>query len=181
MTFEIESFKRLLSERGVTRYLEVGARHGDTFHDVMLSLPVGSFGVAVDLPGGAWGIDSSRQSLDSAAADLIARGYQVVVIYGDSTSAEVIEQVSRLAPFDAALIDGDHRYDGVKADWLAYGHMADAVAFHDIVGVGERHEAGVNVEVPSLWAELKTQGLHTIEFLAPKSKMGIGVIFNAAE
>src|SRR5690606_15397754 len=51
---ELTGFLRLLQDRGVRRYLEVGARHGDTFHYLMTGLPVGSVGVAVDLPGALW-------------------------------------------------------------------------------------------------------------------------------
>jgi hypothetical protein len=59
---ELSGFIGLLQERNVRRYLEIGARHGDTFHEVMRSLPVGSVGVAVDLPGGLWGHVKSRRA-----------------------------------------------------------------------------------------------------------------------
>src|SRR5688572_15125983 len=82
--FELTSFIALLRERGVRRYLEIGARHGDTFHEVMRNLPAGSVGVAVDLPGGLWGTDKSRSALKRAAADLNGRGYKASVLFGNS-------------------------------------------------------------------------------------------------
>lgn len=135
--FELRGFIQLLQDRGVTRYLEVGARHGDTFHEVMTSLPAGSVGVAVDLPGGLWGKKTTGKSLQEAADDLRIKGYEIHVLLGDSTHSAVIERVAALGRFDAALIDGDHRYEGAKADWFNYGPLAELVAFHDIVGEGQ--------------------------------------------
>lgn len=178
--WELESFISLLLENKVGWYLEIGARHGDTFHAVMSALPVGSLGVAIDLPGGAWGVESSQASLHRAADDLRAKGYDIEVLIGDSQSPEIIREFRRSFgdnAFDAILIDGDHRYEGVKADWLNYREAANGlVAFHDIAGHGLVQRAtGYPVEVPRLWAELKPQ-FETIEYIAPGSKMGIGVL-----
>lgn len=180
---ELLPFICLLKERQVQSYLEIGARHGDTFYQVMKALPKGSLGVAVDLPGGAWGVSSSRKALDEAADDLRNSGYRAIVLYGDSTSDEIVGSVTETASwylgpgkFGAVLIDGDHRYEGVLADWRVWGRMAPIVAFHDIAGDGV-HQAtsGDPVEVPRLWRELK-DAHETVEFVGPDSVMGIGVI-----
>jgi hypothetical protein len=160
--------------RGCRSYLEIGARHGDTFYAVMSSLPKGAFGVAVDYPGHVCGKGGTDKYLDEAAHELRRMGYDITVLIGDSQEPEIIDAVKDLAPFDCALIDGDHRYDGVKADWLNYGPMCGMVAFHDIVGVDQRcNKAGVPVEVPRLWSEIKTD--KCAEFVAPDSTMGIGI------
>lgn len=175
--FELRSFIDLMLARQVTRYLEIGARHGDTFFEVMTSLPKGSKGVAVDLPGGMWGTDKSRASLEDACSDLRRRGYDVRCIFGDSRSAGIRQIVMVEGPYDAALIDGDHRYAGVKADWENYARFASLVAFHDIVGEGQAEKVHGNlVEVPRLWAELKAEH-ETVEFVDAGSKMGIGCVF----
>lgn len=183
--FELQSFIALLRARNVTRYLEIGARHGDTFHEVMINLPAGSYGVAVDLPGGYWGKASSVSSLHAAVEDLRQRGYVIDVVLGDSTTQKVIDYVFEAAPYDAVLIDGDHRYAGVKSDWENYASFAELVAFHDIVGDGQREKVHNSlVEVPRLWEEIKAQhqavsgGVEVgeiIEFIAEGSAMGIGV------
>lgn len=174
--FELRSLIALLRERGVTRYLEIGARHGDSFHEIMLGLPEGSTGVAVDLPGGLWGTEKSRQHLMRAAADLTRRGYKASVLFGDSQTAATRRLIVGRGPFDAILIDGDHTLAGVTADWQAYGGMAPLVAFHDIVGTGQREKVrGREVEVPILWQQIKAQH-QTVEFVAPGSLMGIGVV-----
>jgi predicted O-methyltransferase YrrM len=184
---ELLPFIDLLSARNVRSYLEVGARHGDTFHAVMSALPAGSVGVSVDLPGAAWGRDESRQHLIQAAADLRAKGYRTTTIFGDSRAADIIARAAEQGPFDAILIDGDHRYEGVTADWQNYGGMAPIVAFHDIVGHGrvgksaaapDGSRAEVTVEVPRFWSELKAahRSGEFIEFVGQGSAMGIGVI-----
>jgi hypothetical protein len=176
---ELQGFIDLLQLHQVTRYLEIGARHGDTFHSVMTSLPEGSYGLAIDLPGGMWGKATTASSLQAAAADLRAKGYIIDVILGDSTSAEVVTSAKLKAPYGAALIDGDHRYRGVKQDWINYGSMAPLIAFHDIVGVGESERVHGNpVEVPRLWDEIKAECEGCIEFVSPGSRMGIGVVCN---
>lgn len=174
--FELRSFISLLNEHGVTRYLEVGSRHGDTFHEVMTSLPVGSYGCAVDLPGGLWGKKKTEQALLAVAEDLRAKGYVIDVVIGNSTHAEVIERIKGYGLFDAALIDGDHTYKGAKTDWLNYGPLARLVAFHDIVGQGMREKVHGNpVEVPRLWAEIADEKERCVEFIDTGSNMGIGV------
>lgn len=179
--FELCGLIALFKAEGVRSYLEVGAREGDTFYDVVSSLPAGSSALAVDLPGGMWGKSTTGKQLERAAAALRAKGYTVGVILGDSTSVNVIALIRTCGPFDAALIDGDHRYAGALADWQNYGPMARIVAFQDIVGTGQREKVhGNEVEVPRLWAEIKSTGAKCIEFIGQGSAMGIGAVIGEA-
>lgn len=175
---ELYGFVQLLRREKVRSYLEIGARHGDTFYDVMRALPKGSVGHAVDLPGGAWGNAKSVRSLERAVESLARKGYKVGLTFGDSQASGTKSIVGRAGPFDACLIDGDHRYDGVKADWETYRRHARIVAFHDIAGEGQRNGDFV-VEVPRLWREIEASGLRTQTFVAPGSPMGIGVVWCA--
>jgi hypothetical protein len=133
--------------------------------------------VAVDLPGNLWGTAGSQSSLMDATQALRTLGYNVTVILADSTDPMTVAAVAELGPYDLALIDGDHRYQGVLADWTNYGPLARMVAFHDIVGVNQRHDASNVVEVPRLWAELRQTRRHR-EIVANGSTMGIGVLWN---
>ena len=170
---EIQEFIRLLKDSGVKSYLEIGCRHGDTFHAVGRVLPKGSLLVAVDLPGARSGkctggkFPGSDKALHYAASDLKKRGQNAVVIIGDSHSGEVIKAISKYSPFDAIFIDGDHSFEGVRADWRNYGLMGTLIAFHDI----RAEEKGA----ASLFNELKQQYKHT-EF-AFYDRGGIGVIW----
>jgi hypothetical protein len=171
---ELTPFIDFLKERNVKSYLEIGARHGDTFFEVVKSLPKGSLGVAVDLAGGPWGTPTSAKHLKAAAAELHKLGYRVRLVWGDSKAAGVRQTVMLSGPYDSCLIDGDHRLEGVTADWNSYSKMARLVGFHDIVGTGQENH-GMPVEVPILWASLKEE--HEVrEFVGLGSKMGIGVV-----
>lgn len=181
--YEIKSLIGLMKTRKVRSYLEVGARHGDTFYDVMKSLPRGSIGVAVDLPGGAWGNVKSMKALNKACEFLRADGYQIKRIFADSQQAATRDSVIKamrkyhLEFFDAVLIDADHRYEGVKRDWELYGELGRLIAFHDIAGVGvtTNTDERLPVEVPRLWGEIK-QGREYVEYIGEGSLMGIGAI-----
>lgn len=175
--FELRGFIALLQERGVRRYCEIGARHGDAFHEVVCSLPPGSTAVAVDLPGGLWGTEKSRPHLERVIADLCKRGYKASCIFGDSQTEATKRLIVGRGPYDAVLIDGDHTLAGVTRDWKLYGEMAPLIAFHDIVGTGEAEKVnGSPVEVPILWDAIVRGGADVREFVSPGSKMGIGCV-----
>lgn len=173
----MRSFIALLQERGVRSYCEIGARHGDTLHEIAISLPAGSKIVGVDLPGGLWGTSTSRRHLELVIADLCERGYKASCIFGDSQTEATHRLVAGRGPYDAILIDGDHTLEGVTSDWRLYGSMASTIAFHDIVGTGQAEKVnGSPVEVPMLWDSIKRAGQDVREFVAPGSKMGIGCV-----
>jgi cephalosporin hydroxylase len=176
---ELQAFVAFMLAAGCSKYLEVGARHGDTFHHVALALGTGSAFVAVDMPGGSWGVASSVRSLMRVRLDLLRRGHKDVhVVLGSSHDPVVIAQVAKLGPFDFALIDADHSYAAVAQDFRDYAPMAKYVALHDIVGETQgtiRNGERIPVEVPRLWAELKDK-FESWEFVDDGSQMGIGVI-----
>jgi predicted O-methyltransferase YrrM len=176
---ELAGLIRLLRAEGVAHYLEIGARTGDSFEAILRALPIGSRGLAVDLPEGPWGMDS-RLILRDTVGRLNRDGYRCEVVFGASQSARVIGQVTQQGPYDAIFIDADHRYEAVAADWETYGPLGRLVAFHDIAGVGMVDtRTGFPVEVPRLWHEIKGQYRHQ-EIVAPDSELGIGVVYPGA-
>jgi len=169
---ELAGLIELLCSRGVRSYLEVGARHGDTFYEVMTSLPKGSRGVAIDLPQALWGMDS-RKDLEACVAELCDMGYDVEAVFGHSQ--EVSDSVLH-DDFDAVLIDGDHRYHAVMADYACYGRIP-LVALHDIDGHGLKYRGEHEVGVPRAWEQLK-RTRKSVEFIHCDDgrPMGIGVL-----
>lgn len=176
--FELTSLIKFLKESEVKTYLEIGSRHGDTFHEIISSLPKeDTFGVAVDLPGGLWGTSKSVNTLVKVIQDLTNKGYNVDYKLGSSTSIKIVSYALNAAKWDAIFIDGDHTLKGVTADWEIYSKMSNIVIFHDIVGAGQYEKVYNNkVEVPILWESLKKE-YKTLEFIGENSNMGIGVVF----
>jgi hypothetical protein len=166
---EPEALASLFKERGVKRFLEIGGRYGDTFDFIMSELGTDAQGVSVDLPGADGYEDDGGGIL---AATVKKHGGELIV--GNSRDPDVIARVKALGPFDAILIDGDHSYEGVKADWDAYGAMAPIVVFHDIANPTE------GVGVPRLWSEL-VDGYDHAKIISGQSVMGFGVVFREAE
>lgn len=177
-TAELDGFIEYLVSKEVRSYLEVGARYGGTFERVMMALPKGSLGVAIDFPGGDFGDERSAEDLVAATRRLRQKGYDARCIFGPSNSPLVHKRAQQRtgSPYDALLIDGDHSYEGVKSDWLLYGNMGRLVAFHDIAAPKDyTNKVGCKVEVRRLWSELKPT-YPNVEFITPGSKMGIGVL-----
>jgi hypothetical protein len=170
-TVELAAFREYLAAEDVRSYLEVGARHGDSFAAVAESLPTGATLVAVDLPGGLWGRDGSLPALLDAAAYARSLGHTAHIIVGNSREASIIAQARVYAPYDCVFLDGDHTEDGIRADWAAYGPMGRLVGFHDIAPAPEN----TGIKVPLVWAEVAATH-PTIEIHDPAAPgMGIGI------
>jgi predicted O-methyltransferase YrrM len=176
---ELQALIDYMREAGVTRYLEIGARHGDTFYEIMRQLPALE-GVAVDLPDGKWGTQKSLAPLKSCIDDLQKQGRAVELILGDSTAKETRDAIKQYRPYDIVLIDGDHSYEGVKKDWLFVKSLKpDYVVFHDIVEGGKPDaKTGDTIGVPAFWQELKTKHkkYDFAEIISEGSAFGIGVV-----
>lgn len=86
-------------------------------------------------------------------ANLIEAGYwelgRVIQVWGDS------QTVGKHWPiqYDWLLIDGDHRYEGVKADiqiWLHHAKPGALVSLHDYAPKSKKPKAGVKQAVDEL-------------------------------
>jgi len=180
---ELASLCGALNAAGVKSYLEIGARYGGSFGTIMRALGHGCHGVAVDFPGHHFG-DQGQDSapiLMGEVARLKDRGIHASVIWGPSQAKEVVERVVALGPFDAVMIDADHSYDAVSADYQVYAPLAKkCVVLHDIVGDQTSvSRTGRVVEVPKLWRELQERavGDRRQEIVSPGSNMGIGIVW----
>lgn len=169
-------FAKLLEwASGAESILEIGSRYGYALCDLAAVAKPGARIVAVDLPGaGDWGEPDSMPTLYANAALMRTRGHEVHVLIGDSTDTNIIKWVQDLGPYDFVFIDGDHRYLGAWSDWLNYGVLGKRVAFHDIRQ--PTHGENQNLEVWRVWKDLKEGGANTEEFIAPDSKMGVGLV-----
>ncbi len=189
---EVDLLSAIAKMERVNSYLEIGVRYGISFAKIGEALPEGSLMVAVDMPGGEWGQEGSAFELNKVANRLRARGHEVHVILGDSTDPEIVAQVQKISDawmgtdspprFGLCYIDGDHRYEGVRADFVNYQAMCRIVAFDDIwtdrfttTPKGKDPLAGTH----HLWEEIKA-GRRYVELAGTKKRtQGIGVLWNA--
>jgi len=109
---------------------------------------------------------------------LAPRGQTLHFIDAPSYAAGTVQRVRRLLggrQIDALFIDGDHRYEGVKRDFVCYRPFVrdgGIVLFHDIVpDDGGRAWAG---GVPLLWRELSPRFRHR-EFIDNPGQAGYGI------
>jgi len=159
-----------IQARNVRRYLEVGARFGDTLVRVADAMAPGGLLVAVDLPGAAWGRRHSEIDLEAAADYARSRGHEVHVFLGSSHDEVIVAQVEDLGPYDLGLIDADHTLKAVTQDVANYGPFCDAIALHDI-----SLSAPPTVDVPLLWQALRAVAPASSS-VAPGSGMGLGIV-----
>ena len=172
---ELVHFVQFCRERGVRRYLEIGSRFGDSFFAVMANLPVPSFGMFIDLP------ESKEKShrLMETALELLRMGHDIRPFLGDSRDRWQLKAARDNAPFDLILIDANHTYEGVRADWTDYHWMAPIIALHDVSAPDTWMSDGKPNGVGRFWRELKAADTfkHTIEFIVPSDRpMGYGIV-----
>jgi cephalosporin hydroxylase len=176
---ELSRFVKLLRREGVRSYLEIGSKFGGSFRAVTLAMPPGSRAVSVDLPSGSKHWEASRVALASCVDDLKDLGYDVHLIWGDSTDPVVIQKVTALGPFGAVLIDANHTLPYVQSDWQHYGPLGRLVAFHDIAW---RRPAGWPgeywIDVPEFWESIKAHYRHEeIKLDRTRRDNGIGILW----
>lgn len=118
---------------------------------------------------------------------LLRPSQRIDLVNGSSYAPRTFERVRALLggkKIDLLFIDGDHRYEGVKRDFLIYSqlvHEGGLIAFHDIVPDHRsrygRPTARGSGGVPVLWNELKKK-YHHREFVGDydQDAFGIGVL-----
>lgn len=157
--------------KGKTSLLEIGSNFGGTFYRMAEVMAPKSLMVSVD-----WPVDHTPKVLEPVETlkmncrRIGEMGHHVELFIGDSHANSTIQMVEEFAPFEFVFIDGDHSYEGVKADWENYGPMGKMVGFHDIAGPVEG--------CVKFWNELKASGeFKTDEFINPQAGMGIGIVY----
>jgi hypothetical protein len=178
---EITQLVELLRKHPMTNMLEIGSEAGGTFYLWCRLTAIGGLKISLDLPSGDSGSGKYRtpQALNSRTTEFKRWAANVHVVTGDSHEQKSRQAVDDLLDrgrkqLDFLFIDGDHSYEGAKADFEDYKGFVrpgGLIAFHDIVD-SEYHRAR-GCYVAQLWKEI--QGAKQ-EIMAGECWGGIGVL-----
>jgi len=176
---EIEHLFDEICQLNPERVLEIGTAKGGTLYLWAQAASDNASLMSVDLPGGDFG--GAYAPCRSALYKSFARPGQTINLeLADSHLPESQAKVKEYfgdQQIDFAFIDGDHTYEGVKADFNDYGPLVrpgGIIAFHDVL----YRENQPSIRVDILWEELKKQ-YDCTEFIGPEGSgkvIGIGFL-----
>jgi predicted O-methyltransferase YrrM len=169
IAWEIESAIRLIADARPQIMCEIGTFDGGTSLLFSKFLPTVEVMLCMDL------YVKNKELLRLLASP----GQQLHFFDMPSCSDRTLDKVRKLLNgrmIDALFIDGDHRYDGVKNDFLCYRSFVrdgGLIMFHDIAadkGFSRAWAGGV----PTLWKELSPYYSHR-EFVQSRDQEGYGI------
>lgn len=156
--------------------VEIGSARGGTLYLWSRIVGAGGMVISVDSPGA---VGSVRPPWRWFYRRLGRGRARISTVDGDSHALPVQDKVDRLLegrPVDFLFIDGDHSYEGVRADFVHYLSRVRAgglAALHDIA-LAPDHPT---IAVPRFWEEIKHQYPEHGEWIAePGKSPGIGWI-----
>ncbi len=161
--WELDQMLQVVNRLKPKRVLEVGSWHGGTlWHWLQFGGTVVSIDDEMRLASewGKWAEDA---------------GANLVLLQGFSQDAPIIEKARELGPYDFIFIDGDHRYDAVRADWENYSAMCKRggiFAFHDTQHIGDN-----TYGVEQLWYEITGEPHVRWMHIAQTHHCGIGLVW----
>lgn len=165
---EFAPLVHLIWKRKPTVVLEIGTLRGGTLWAWCQVAAADATLISVDLPDGPWG--GGYTEADAETFKTFAKpGQTLHLLRADSHDPATLEQVQDILAgktVDFAFIDGDHSYEGCKADFQDYGPFVRAgglVAFHDILP----HPQVPGCDVDQVWTEIHGRFDNTWEFTDP--------------
>jgi predicted O-methyltransferase YrrM len=173
---EINRLAELVRQRKPMTVVEIGTAHGGTlFLWCRLAHPEATI-ASLDLPGGTHG-GGYPQWKTWLYRRFPPPMQKLHLLRGDSHSLQMLAQLKTVLPGDGKVdflfIDGDHTYEGVKADFEMYSGLVrpgGLIAFHDIC----RHPEELNCHVDRFWQEVK-KNRRTREFVQDPNQGGCGI------
>lgn len=156
--------------------MEIGTATGGTLFFWSQILPKNSELISLDLPFGKFGGGylSARAKFYKS---FVQAQQKIELISGDSHQPATLQKLQTILNgrhLDFLFIDGDHTYEGAKADFITYKRLVrpgGIIALHDIVR--NRFDPEMP-QVYKLWAEIKNDYRHE-EFIAAPGQDGYGI------
>lgn len=179
---ELESLCRAVHRLQADTILEIGTALGGTFYCWLHTAKPDALLVSVDLPHGSYRSErGDPEKTPGRITEAAKPSQQVEFVRADSHDPATLARVEELLDgreVDFLFIDGDHTYEGVKADFEMYAPLVrdeGLVGFHDIV----THKTSERCEVKRFWEELKRTHKENWEFVDRSYDphvCGIGVV-----
>ena len=174
---EIAPFLHWAAETPLRRIAEIGSARGGNLLLFSIAAESESQLISIDLDD-----DPAKEAVYRR---LIEPSHRLTFIAGDSHDPKTVDRFRESLGgdmLDLLFIDGDHSYEGVKADFDRYSPFVRGggiIGIHDIVpdafqrfGRATPSDTG---GVFSFWNELKANGLDWREFVSDPDQDGFGI------
>jgi cephalosporin hydroxylase len=162
--------------------VEIGTARGGTFCGLAWAAADDATLISVDLRHGEFGGGYPRWK-EPLYRSFAHASQRVTLIQGDTHQPETLDAVNAALggrTVDLLFIDGDHTYDGVRADFTSYSPFVSPggiIGIHDIVPWDGSRFPGVNTlvgGVPEYWRELRESHSH-LELVEDWAQGGFGI------
>ncbi len=160
--------------------MEIGTALGGTFFLLSRAAASDARLVSLDLPHGRFGGGYSSWKT-WIFRRLLLPHQTATFIRSDSHAPSSLERVREVlggVPLDMLFIDGDHSYEGVKADFALYAGLVrpgGLIVMHDIA----KHQTQSTCHVDQFWAEVKPRFRYR-EIIENREQgwAGVGLLWN---
>lgn len=177
---ELLRFAEIVAKLRPSLALEIGTARGGTLCIISRLSQTSATIISVDMPGGLFG-GGYKWFRIPLYKSFTVLNQKIRLIRGDSHDPaiqnKVQEYVGKDRKLDLLFIDGDHSYEGVKADFESYRSLVRSggvIAFHDIA----EHPKEIGCEVAPFWQEIKRQYRHEEIIENPRQGWaGIGILY----
>ena len=174
---EAEAMFEEVQRRRPTTVLEIGAARGGTaFLFTRTAAPDATI-LTMDL--------EFQDGWPEAIAQFAHSAQNVTCIEGDShsdTTKQVLTSHLGKRKVDVLFIDGDHSYEGVEQDFIAYSPLVaegGLIVFHDIVDDSTiRHGVSTGTYVggvPLFWRQIRSTYEETLDIIEDPDQDGYGI------
>jgi cephalosporin hydroxylase len=107
-------------------------------------------------------------------------GQRIAIVDGDTTHPLTVVRLRRKLKekkLDLLLIDGDHRWRGVRSDFLTYRQFVrdgGLIAFHDICAISDHRARAWTGDVPAFWKVVRSI-YQAEELISASGQQGLGI------